>query len=202
MTFDVSDRLTFATSRELLAFFDGRRGDDGVLRRQSFLAEDLRRWVGGIGILQWRAEQSDYVYRLFGTHLAQNLGRDLTGLTLAEWPVPVAAIMRAQANDARRRGVAVVSHYRLRVFRRKGVVENGVRTQEKVVVPLAYSIDGEPDAVLVYVDQRFADIPILRPHMDATDGSCWCAGDRPVCVGCPLGGGTSKAADQILSGTR
>ncbi len=202
MTSEASDRLTFASSRELLAFLDSRRGDDGVLRRQSFLAEDLRRWVGGIGILQWQPQRVDYVYRLFGTHLAQNLGRDLTGQTLAEWPVAVAAVMRAQADDARRRGVVVVSHYRLRVFRRKGVVENGVRTQEKVVVPLAYSDQGEPDAILVYVDQRFADIPILRPHMDATDGSCWCAEDRPVCAGCPLGSGLSASADAILNETR
>ena len=202
MTFGASDRLTFATGRDLLAFLDERRDGDGVLRLHSFLAEELKRWVGGIGILQWDGERADYVYCLFGTHLAQNLGRDLTGQTLAEWPAPVAAIMRAQADDARRRRVVVVSHYRLRVFRRKGVVENGVRTQEKVVVPLAYPNHGEPDAVLVYVDQRFADIPILRPHMDATDGSCWCADDQPVHDGCPLRGGATASLDTVLSETR
>lgn len=186
MSVPVSDRLTFAMGRELLALLEGIRGDDGIVRRSSFGPHDLRRWLGGIGILQWNGDRGDYVYRLFGTSLAQNLGRDLTGLTLAEWPPAVARIMREQANTVRHRNTFVVSHYRLRVLSRNGVVENGIRTQEKLVAPLAYSEEGPADAVLVYVDQRFADIPILRAHMDATAGSCWCAGDRPLCAGCPM----------------
>lgn len=186
MTVPASDRLTFAMGRELLAFLEGVRGDDGVIRRRSFEPHDLRRWLGGIGILQWSAGRDDYVYRLFGTSLAQNLGRDLTGLTLAEWPPAVAQIMRDQADDVRRRATVVVSHYRLRVLSRNGMVENGIRTQEKLVAPLAYADEGPADAVLVYVDQRFADIPILRPHMDATNGSCWCAADGAIHSGCPM----------------
>lgn len=186
MNLPASDRLTFAKGRELLSLLDARRGSDGVLRRSAFEPYDLRHWLGGIGILQWCAGEGDYRYRLFGTALAQNLGRDLTGLTLAEWPPEVARIMREQADVARRRRTVVVSHYRLRVFKRNGVLENGIRTQEKLVVPMAYAETGDPDAVLVYVDQRFADIPILRSHMEATDGSCWCAADAALYTGCPM----------------
>ena len=181
-----ADRLTFAKGRELLALLDGLRGADRILRRSAFGPQDLLQWLGGIGILQWNAGRGDYVYRLFGTSLAQNLGRDLTGRTLAEWPPAVAQIMRDQADAARSRGVTVVSHYRLRVFKRNGALENGIRTQEKLVVPMSYADSGPADAVLVYVDQRFADIPILRVHMDATQGSCWCAADRPLSAGCPM----------------
>jgi len=186
MILPASDRLTFAKGRELLALLDGRRGDDGILRRSAFGPHDLRQWLGGIGIQQWSAERGDYVYRLFGTSLAQNLGRDLTGLTLAEWPPAVARIMREQADLARSRRTVVVSHYRLRVFKRNGMLENGVRTQEKLVVPLAYGESGAPDAVLVYVDQRFSDIPIMRLHMEACEGSCWCAADAHTTAGCPM----------------
>src|SRR3546814_539040 len=87
---------------------------------------------------------------------------------------------------ARRRRVVVIAHYRLKVFKRNGLLENGIRTQEKLVVPMAYAETGEPDAVLVYVDQRFSDIPMLRAHMDATDGSCWCAAGTAPHRGCPL----------------
>lgn len=186
MSVPVSDRLTFARGREFVAFLDSIRGTDGIIRRSAFGPEDLRRWLGGIGIMQWNAGRGDYVYRLFGTSLAQNLGRDLTGLTLAEWPPAVAQIMRDQADSARMRHTIVVSHYRLRVFRRNGVVEDGLQTQEKIVAPIAYSDVGPPDAVLVYVDQQFSDIPILRAHMTATDGSCWCTADRAPCSGCPM----------------
>src|SRR3546814_15320245 len=64
---------------------------------------------------------------------------------------------------ARRRRVVVIAHYRLKVFKRNGLLENGIRTQEKLVVPMAYAETGEPDAVLVYVDQRFSDIPMPAP---------------------------------------
>lgn len=186
MILAASDRLTFAKGRELLALLDGRRDTSGVLRRSAFEPHELRPWLGGIAIMQWNGERGDYQYRLFGTLLAQNIGRDLTGLTLAEWPSDVAEIMREQADTARSRRTIVVSHYRLRVLQRNGMVENGVRTQEKLVIPMAYPETGEPDAVLVYVDQRFADIPILRAHMDATAGSCWCTADRPPLPGCPM----------------
>lgn len=180
------DRLTIASGRELLRFLEGLRGPDGVIRRSAFEPEDLRPWLGAIAIARWDDAVGDYVYRLFGTDLAQNIGRDLTGLTMAEWSPSVAPIMRTQADVARSRGTAIVSHYRMRIFRRHGVLENGVRTQEKLVVPLAYGEEGGPDAVLTFVDQRFSDVPIMREHMDATDGSCWCAADEPVCGGCPL----------------
>lgn len=181
----VADRLALNSGRELLALLEGRRSADGIVRRQAFSPEDLRSWLGGIAILQWNAEQRDYVYRLFGTHLAGNIGRDLTGRTLAEWPPLVAQIMRHQADRAIKEGAAVVSHYRLRVFQRDGRVEDRVRTQEKLMVPIAYG-DGAADAVLVYVDQAPDDIAVLRPHMDASNGSCWCTAVDPVCAGCPF----------------
>lgn len=182
------DRLTAETGQGLLRFLEGCRGPDGVIRREAFRAEDLRNWLGAIAIHQWDPDRGDYVYRLFGTYLAQNLGRDLTGLTLAAWPPLVARIMRDQADIALQRQTVVVSHYRLRVFRRQGVVENAMRIQEKLVVPIAYSTDGPPDAVLVHVDQEASDVPLLRAYMEATQGSCWCAADRPLCDGCPVAG--------------
>src|SRR3546814_1180336 len=177
---------SFAKGRELLALLDGRLGPDGIRRRRACEPQDRQPWLGGIGIQQWNAGAGDYVYRLFGTSLAQNLGRDLTGLTLAQWPPDIAQIMRDQADLARRRRVVVIAHYRLKVFKRNGLLENGIRTQEKLVVTMAYAETGEPEAVLVYVDQRFSDIPMLRAHMDATDGSCWCAAGTAPHRGCPL----------------
>lgn len=181
-----ADRLISESSRSLLEFLERCRGSDGIIRRSSFRPEQLREWLGGIGILQWDADRNDYRYRLFGTHLAQNLGRDLTGHLLAAWPPDLAQVMRDQATVAVDRGVAVVAHYRFHVLKRSGVIENGLRIQEKLVVPMAYRDEGPRDAVLVYVGQELADIPVLRPHLTATDGSCWCAGDRPVCAGCPM----------------
>ena len=80
----------------------------------------------------------------------------------------------------------MVSHYRIRVFSLHGIVENGMRIQEKLVVPLAYSAAGRADAVLVHVDQENSDVPALRPFMEANEGSCWCTVYQPVCQGCPL----------------
>ena len=185
-----ADRLMSESARSLLAFLEGCRGPDGIIRRHSFHPEQLREWLGGIGILQWDAGRDDFLYRLFGTHLAQNLGRDLTGHTLAAWPPDLAQIMREQASVAVDRGVTGVAHYRSHVLKRSGVVENGLRIQEKMVVPMAYTDEGPLDSVLVYVGQELADIPELRSHMMATDVSCWCAGDRSVCPGCPLPLGT------------
>lgn len=181
-------RLNHGAARDLLQFLEGLRGPDGVIRRAAFGPEGLLRWLGGIAIHQWDRDRNDYVYRLFGTLLAENVGRDLTGRTLAEWPPVVAQIMRDQADTAISTGAAVISHYRLRVMMRDGVIENRIRTQEKIVVPIAYPNSGGPDAVLVYVDQSEADITILRELMDAVDGSCWCVAGRLTHPGCPMGG--------------
>ena len=182
----VVDRLTCESSRTLLAAIERFRGPDGVIRRHAFGPEDLWPWLGGIAINQWSDERGDYVYRLFGTHLAENLGRDLSGLTFGEWPKPVARIMRDQADLARRTGAVVVSHYRLKVIERDGRIEDRVQTQEKVVVAISYAAEGPADAVLVHVDQTLGDLSVLHAHMDATDGSCWCVAGRPVEVGCPI----------------
>ena len=50
------------------------------------------------------------------------------GIRICEEFPEIARIMREQADVARRRRTVVVSHYRLRVFKRNGVIENGVRT--------------------------------------------------------------------------
>lgn len=182
----VADRLTCRSSRGLLAMLERLRGPDGVIRRDAFGPEDLKPWLGGIAINQWSEERGDYVYRLFGTHLAENLGRDLTGLTLGEWPAPVAQIMRDQADLVRRTGSVVVSHYRLKVVERDGRIEDRIQAQEKIVLAIAYSAEGPPDAVLVHVDQTRGDLSVLHGHMDATEGSCWCVAHGPIAAGCPI----------------
>ena len=186
MVAGVADRLTCESSRRLLAALERFRGPDGIIRRHAFGPEDLWPWLGGIAINQWSEQRGDYVYRLFGTHLAENLGRDLTGLTFGEWPDPVARIMRDQADLVRRTGAVVVSHYRLKVIERDGRIEDRVQTQEKVVVAIAYAAEGPPDAVLVHVDQTRGDLSVLHAHMNATDGSCWCVAGGPVDEGCPI----------------
>lgn len=184
----IARRLTCDTTRELVATLERLRGPDGVIRRDSFQPEDLWPWLGGIAIHQWDDTRGDYVYRLFGTHLAQNLGRDLTGLTLAEWPPAVARIMRDQADLVRRTGSVVVSHYRLRVVQRDGQIVNRVHVQEKVVLPIAYTTEGPPDAAICFVDQTVGDIVALHDYMDETNGSCWCAIGQPVAARCPTVG--------------
>lgn len=180
------DRLTCESSRSILAVLQRFRGPDGIIRRRAFGPEDLKPWLGSIAINQWSDERGDYVYRLFGTHLAENLGRDLSGLTLAEWPPSVARIMRDQADLVRKSGSVVVSHYRLKVAVRDGRIEDRVQTQEKIVVPIAYSADGPPDAILAHVDQTIGDLSVLHAHMVATHGSCWCSAAADVCPGCPI----------------
>lgn len=117
-----------------------------ILQRGRFAASDLRPWLGALAILQWDPGAGDYRYRLFGTHWAASLGRDLTGRPLAAWPAKIARAIRERVDGVVVSDRPVGAHVAV-ALAIDGQVRRGHTVFEQVVWPLCYG-PGMPSAVI------------------------------------------------------
>ncbi len=162
--------LSNATTRSFWAHFSPFMRLRGFVRRDDFLPEDVPQLLGNLVLLECRAGR--FFYRLVGTKIAGQHGRDLTGRALDEWPDPIAATIATQYRAVVAGRRPILSHYSGPAYRgtRFEIVE---RRWEKMALPLAFA-DDAPDGVLVCASEL--------PHADSfpqcyagLDGvGCWC----------------------------
>ncbi|MFM7344190.1 MAG: PAS domain-containing protein [Tagaea sp.] len=165
------DFLRTPRAREFWAFFSPLVRARGFVRRDDFLPEDIPRLLGNLVLLDRRADS--YFYRLVGSNIAGQHGRDLTGRGLAEWPAPNAATIRAQYDRVLADRAPILAHYSGPAYC-GGRFELVERRWEKLALPLAVA-SGEPDGVLVCACECPDSDPLPACFAGTAAGGCWCA---------------------------
>jgi len=70
--------------RDLHALWETKRGDRSAPSRHAFDVLELRPWLGFICLVDVLAQGGDFRYRIFGTRIANVIGRELTGRYLSQ----------------------------------------------------------------------------------------------------------------------
>jgi hypothetical protein len=115
--------------RQLLAFWNDRRGDGALPGCATIDAIELWGWLGNL-ILVEAVAAGEFRYRFYGTGLAEYYGRDLTGKTTAALRPDVRELVRREyAEVCRTARPLLVTHTR-RVREQPMLVE-------KLILPFA-----------------------------------------------------------------
>jgi hypothetical protein len=128
----VLPEVTHPRLRNLLAFWEARRGDHSLPACEALDPLALWEWLGHLMLVE-AADGGDFRYRVYGTGLAEYLGRDLTGKTTA--------VLRSDVRDVVCREYAAVCRTArpLLVVHRRRIREQ-VMPVEKLILP--FSSDG------------------------------------------------------------
>jgi hypothetical protein len=118
--------------RNLLAFWNAKRGDRMLPARTAIDALDLWEWLGNLLLIE-SAPEGEFRYRVYGTGLAEYYGRDLTGKTTAALRPEVRAVVRGEYAAVCRSGQPLL------VTHTRHVREQPTRV-EKLILP--FSGDG------------------------------------------------------------
>jgi len=73
-----------AAITELTTFWEERCVDGRLPARRDFPPEDLARWIGYVSLVDVDRERQDFRWRLIGTRIAKQMGRDVSGKYFAE----------------------------------------------------------------------------------------------------------------------
>jgi hypothetical protein len=71
------------------------RGGGRLPRRSEIRPEDLKPWLGWINLLELVDGGRDFIFRLYGSNVAREFGRDLTGRSVSELPAEHLPIVTA-----------------------------------------------------------------------------------------------------------
>ena len=66
-----------------------KAGTGGVPRKSDFNPKEMTRYISCVYLIDFLAEASDFQVRLFGTDVADMLGKDYTGVLLSETPADI-----------------------------------------------------------------------------------------------------------------
>lgn len=86
--------------RELHRFWERKRADRPLPRRNDFDVIELWPWLGNLMMLEVEGGGSDYVYRVYGTTIADYFSRDLTGRRTSSLAADVQAVVHAEYREA------------------------------------------------------------------------------------------------------
>jgi hypothetical protein len=89
---NVLPEVTHPRLRNLLTFWETRRGERAMPAREALDPLVLREWLGHLMLIE-AVDDGQFRYRVYGTGLAEYLGRDLTGKTTAVLRSDVRAVV-------------------------------------------------------------------------------------------------------------
>ncbi len=78
-----------AHDERLLSFYrywSGKRRGRSMPARSDLAVPEMRRWLGFVHLVEVSHDPLDFRYRVFGTHIAQAIGIDLTGESISQNP--------------------------------------------------------------------------------------------------------------------
>lgn len=151
--FNVDVTLNFhnALPPDLLAMWRERCTPGKLPARSDFDVLDMRNFMGWLCIAEVTPDREDLVYRLIGTRVVENVGRDMTGAVVSETlPAPALQIFRHLMNDPRP----------VRTWGDVGWRNKEFRHHESLVLPLA--ADGQ------VIDRFFVMMMFFNRKADAT----------------------------------
>lgn len=86
---------------------------DDYAERRHFDFEHLQPWLGHIMIVDYLPAEKDFQYRLYGTHIADYTGFDLTGRRVSEIPPALGKFLaRAYADSVDQKRLVYTEHTR------------------------------------------------------------------------------------------
>jgi len=115
--------------RELHAFWESKRADRALPARGDLDVIELWPWLGNLMLLEVEAGGADFVYRVYGTVLADYFSRDLTGRRTSSLAQDVQAVVRSEYGQAIGNARPIV------VTRARSVQQRRVRAS-KLILPL------------------------------------------------------------------
>lgn len=137
----------------LLSHWQGLRGARKYPARRDIDPVELRAYLGFLCILEIQDEPADFIFRLFGSGIAEFLHRDLTGHSIRDMPSEkLGRCLFEQMEDTIQHGAPGL--YRVEVSRDSPPLTSA---SYRLILPL--SDDGETiDGILTY--SRFDTLPL------------------------------------------
>lgn len=129
----------------LLDLWCARRAGGRVPRRADLPFEDLKPWLGRIMLVEPIEGADDFRYRLFGTEVARELGRDLTGHSIRTFGDTLGDVFVDVSREAFRDAQPIYLHYdppETMSFRRRSVLVLPLGEGDVVTMLLVASVFG------------------------------------------------------------
>lgn len=127
--------------RELHGFWQKKRGQRSFPQRKDLDVIELWPWLGNLMLIEVMGGGADYLYRVYGTVLADYFSRDLTGRRTSSLSGDVQAVVRGEYGRAIGKGQPII------VTRERTVQQKRIRAS-KLILPLGPA-DGPVDHLLV-----------------------------------------------------
>lgn len=144
---DLGDSPKF---RELMAYWDRKRGTRAMPRRADIDPLEIPKHLGWLIIVEVLAEPERFRFRLVGTKVVDAYGRDFTGKTVAQAfgddPVGLSFLMELFGAIAEKRAVA----------RARGPIRSGhlmLRDSDALLLPLDA---GDGTVGMILIEQNFS----------------------------------------------
>ncbi len=127
--------------RELHGLWQHKRGGRPYPQRKDLDVIELWPWLGNLMLIEVEDGGTDYLYRVYGTVLADYFSRDLTGRRTSSLSADVQAVVRGEYGRAIDKGQPIV------VTRDRTVQQKRIRAS-KLILPLGPD-RGKVDHLLV-----------------------------------------------------
>lgn len=127
--------------RTLHDLWERKRGSRPLPARTELDVIDLWPWLGNLMLIEVENGGADYLYRVYGTVIADYFNRDLTGRRTSSLTPDVQAVVRAEYNQA-------ISDLRPIVVNRARSVQQKRIRASKLILPLGPEV-GRVDHLLV-----------------------------------------------------
>lgn len=125
----------------LHVFWERKRGSRPLPARGELDVIDLWPWLGNLMLIEVENGGADYLYRVYGTVIADYFNRDLTGRRTSSLTPDVQTVVRAEYNQAISGARPIIIH------RARSVQQRRVRAS-KLILPLGPDC-GSADHLLV-----------------------------------------------------
>lgn len=110
-------------------FWEVKRGARALPSREDIDATELAAWLGNLMLLQVEDGGHDFLYRVYGTTIAEYFGRDLTGRRTSELTPAVQTVVRREYGEA-------ISGARPYFVTRRRSVNSDYARMAKLILPL------------------------------------------------------------------
>ena len=115
--------------RDLHGFWQKKRGQRPFPQRRDFDVIELWPWLGNLMLIEVENGGADFLYRVYGTVLADYFSRDLTGRRTSSLSGDVQAVVRGEYGSAIGKGQPII------VTRDRTVQQKRIRAS-KLILPL------------------------------------------------------------------
>lgn len=133
--------LLLASNRRLFRRWLEAGLGEWMVPRSAFDIVDFAELIGSLCVYDRDETRDDYLCRVFGGSVAEDIGVDMTGRHLSSYPEPVREVVRAQYDRAAASRRPLVAIYRVAQVERSDLYprEHGRFLHEKLILPVTRS---------------------------------------------------------------